>query len=191
MNKACQTYVQEVLKFRRALNLTAISSQAMFEVQFIQPSLSIAQWVANHGRLLDIGSGMGIPGIPLLIAKPGLHGVLVERRRKRAEFLRHIVRTLRLDAEVFDADINDLPGLHVDICVARAVADQSSLLQMCTPHANRGAVAVLPVPRKSDIAHVAGWKMRGEYSVCLKPQTDMNNNDGDEQHIRCYDFSGA
>ncbi len=183
MDKGYQAYAQEVLKFRKALNLTSIDNEDDFFSRFIEPSLTMTGWMPEEGRLLDIGSGMGIPGVPLLIAKPGLVGVLVERRKKRAEFLRHVVRTLKLNAEVYDADINHLPNLHVDICVARAVTDEGHLLEMCSPHANQGAIAVLPVPRSSKCAHVVSWSMRGEYSVPVS-----SNGDGEEQIVRCYHY---
>jgi 16S rRNA (guanine(527)-N(7))-methyltransferase RsmG len=182
-DKGYQVYAQEVLKFRKALNLTSINNEDDFFSRFIEPSLTMTGWMPEEGRLLDIGSGMGIPGVPLLIAKPGLVGVLVERRKKRAEFLRHVVRTLKLNAEVYDADINHLPNLHVDICVARAVTDEGHLLEMCSPHANQGAIAVLPVPRSSKCAHVASWSMRGEYSVPVS-----SNGDGEGQIVRCYHY---
>ena len=181
-NHICDDYVQEVLKFRKALNLTSISDAALFNARFIVPSLSMAEWVPDEGRILDIGSGMGVPGIPLLLSKPGLVGVLVERRKKRAEFLRHIIRKLGLRAEVYDADINDLPSLGVDICVARAVTKEDALLRMCMPHANHGAVAVLPVPYLHKPAELEEWSFSGEHNVVV------DNAEGALQCIRCYQY---
>lgn len=180
---SCELYVQEVMKFRRALNLTSISDPKLFHERFIAPSLALAGWMPEEGRMLDIGSGMGVPGIPLLIAKPGLVGVLVERRKKRAEFLRHIVRKLKLNAEVYDADVNDLPSLHVDICVARAVTDEAMLLHMCTPHANANALALFPVPLSHQPEAAVSWHLSGEYDL------DISNEEGDGiQRIRCYRY---
>ncbi|MDQ6982581.1 MAG: class I SAM-dependent methyltransferase [Mariprofundus sp.] len=176
----CKAFVSEVLKFRKALNLTSISDADIFNTRFIMPSLALSSWVPDQGRLLDVGSGMGVPGIPLLIAKQGLTGVLVERRKKRAEFLRHIIRTLGLTAEVYDADINALPSLHVDICVARAVADEARLLDMCGRHVAPGAIAVLPVPRSHRSVQADGWTMLGEHSVCL------DDSEENIQCVRCY-----
>jgi 16S rRNA (guanine(527)-N(7))-methyltransferase RsmG len=183
-NKSYNAYVQEVLRFRKALNLTSIANENDFFLRFIEPSLAMAEWMPEKGRLLDIGSGMGIPGIPLLITRPDLHGILVERRRKRAEFLRHVVRTLRLNAEVYDMDINHLPSLHVNICVARAVSNEKRLLEMCRRHVNPGAIAILPVPRSSEHIHLTGWMMRGEYFVPVR--SGSGHDDGEKQMIRCY-----
>jgi len=173
-----QRYIDEVMRFRKALNLTSINDPVLFAERFVQPSLSLGQWLPATGRLLDIGSGMGVPGIPLLIAHPALHGVLVERRKKRAEFLRHVVRQLSLDAEVHDSDINALECLCVDACVARAVTDQDELLTMCGRHANPSAIAVLPVPNTSMPARVRGWELEEELRL---------SGSGD-QLIRCYRY---
>ncbi len=178
-------YIQEVMKFRRALNLTSVADPVEFHERFIAPSLALAARAPEAGRMLDIGSGMGIPGIPLLIARPGLVGLLVERRKKRAEFLRHLVRKLHLNAEVYDADINDLPPLAVDVCVARAVADEAALLRMCSPHVNVGAVALLPVPISRKPASVEGWHLAAEQSV------HVSVDGAGIQRIRCYRFAGA
>jgi len=177
-----EAYVREVIKFRKALNLTSISDPLLFNERFVIPSIAMAEWIPDEGRLLDIGSGMGVPGIPLLIAKPGLTGVLVERRKKRAEFLRHVVRKLALNAEVYDADINDLPRLHIDVCVARAVTDEEGLLQMCTAHVNVGALAVLPVPVSHRAKHVDGWQLTGEHAIAIK------GDQSDKQIVRCYQY---
>jgi 16S rRNA (guanine(527)-N(7))-methyltransferase RsmG len=173
-------YCSEVLRFRKALNLTSVKSEAEFMSCFVEPSVALSEWMPERGRLLDIGSGMGVPGVPLLIAKPGLQGVLVERRKKRAEFLRHLVRVLKLDAEVYDADINDLPGLGVDVCVARAVTHISGLLEMCTPHVNHGAVAVFPVPQRSEPVCHTGWMFEHGHTVQAV----------EAQQVLCYRYHG-
>jgi len=82
-----QRYIAETMKFSRALNLTAIHDAEEFSRRFIGPSVALCNWIPDSGVLLDVGSGMGVPGIPILIRRPGVHGVLVERRKKRAEYL--------------------------------------------------------------------------------------------------------
>jgi len=176
--KGLQRYCAEVLRFRKALNLTSVKDEAEFMRRFIDPSVALATWMPQGGRLLDVGSGMGVPGIPLLIVRPDLQGVLVERRKKRAEFLRHLARVLKLDVEVYDADINDLKHLNVDVCVARAVTHVSELLEMCSPHANERAVAVLPVPQSSEPVTVEGWHFEGRHTIQA----------GDRQQVHCYGF---
>jgi len=177
-DKECAAYVAEVLKFRKALNLTSISDPEVFEERFIRPSIALAEWLPVKGRMLDIGSGMGIPGIPLLIKRPGLQGVLVERRVKRTEFLRHVIRQLGLNAVALNADVRKLEPLSVNVCVARAVTDEAGLLAMCAPHMLVGGSAVLPVPRAAARATVEGWTLESESII----------SSGDEQLIRCYRY---
>ncbi|MDX8408011.1 MAG: RsmG family class I SAM-dependent methyltransferase [Mariprofundaceae bacterium] len=179
----CSPYVAEVLKFRRALNLTSVADADLFVQRFINPSLALAASMPAAGRLLDIGSGMGVPGIPLLMALPGLQGVLVERRKKRTEFLRHVIRTLSLNAVAYDADIRALEPLRVDVCVARAVTDEGGLLRMCAPHMVAGGRAVLPVPRESKAVVLNGWELQEEKRVASGVEA------GDEQLIRCYRYA--
>lgn len=181
IDSGMQQYVDEVMRFRKALNLTAIRDPDMFIEKFIDPTLALADFLPDRGRLLDIGSGMGVPGIPLLIAKPALHGILVERRRKRAEFLRHICRRLSIEAQIFDADINALDVLDVDVCVARAVADESMLLRMCAKHVVIGGCAVLPVASSRPPAQVDGWMLEREQQVSI-------GDDGVVQLVRCYRY---
>jgi len=179
----CSAYVAEVLKFRRALNLTSIADADLFEQRFINPSLALVASMPERGRLLDIGSGMGVPGIPLLLALPGLQGVLVERRKKRTEFLRHVIRTLGLNAAAYDADIRALDPLQVDVCVARAVTDEAGLLRMCAPHMVAGGRAVLPVPRESKAVVLDGWELKEEQRIATGVEA------GDEQLVRCYRYA--
>lgn len=151
-------YEQEVLRFAKVLNLTSLQQAEALRERLIEPSLAMAELLPDEGRLLDVGSGMGIPGIPILLAKPTMHGILVERRVKRAEFLRHLKRMLDLDAEVYAADLRQLPPLNVNACVARAVDAAQRVLSMCGRHMQVGGVAALVVPRQSEPVEVPGWR---------------------------------
>jgi 16S rRNA (guanine(527)-N(7))-methyltransferase RsmG len=145
------------MRFSRALNLTSVKRRDEFHERFIRPSLALLPLLPPAGRLLDVGSGMGIPGVPILLARPSLHGILVERRQKRAEFLRHLKRVLEFDAEIHAKDLEQLPCLHADVCVARAVDKVQHLLKMCASHALAGTLAVLTVPRSGGVVHMENW----------------------------------
>ncbi len=169
-----QLYCDEVMKFRKVLNLTSIKDPALFYKTFIQPSVALSKWIDDKAVVLDIGSGMGVPGIPLLIHNKNIKGVLVERRKKRTEFIRHIIRKLRLNADAYDADINDLDSLNATVCVARAVSEVSLLLKMCDKHIVDGGRAVLPVPDEVVLPNVDGWYLEEDY----RPK--------DMQRVACY-----
>jgi 16S rRNA (guanine527-N7)-methyltransferase len=75
------------------------------------------------GSVCDLGSGAGIPGIPVAIARRDASLTLVESRRKRAAFLELAVETLELvNATVGRTRVEDLPAASFDVCLARAFA---------------------------------------------------------------------
>jgi 16S rRNA (guanine527-N7)-methyltransferase len=158
-----QLYCDEVMKFRKVLNLTSIKDPSVFYSTFIGPSIELSKWICDGDIVLDIGSGMGVPGIPLLIHNCNIKGVLVERRKKRAEFIRHIIRKLKLNGVAYDADINDLDPLGATVCVARAVSEVRLLLKMCDKHIVDGGKAVLPVPGDAVLPEVKGWFLLEDY----------------------------
>jgi 16S rRNA (guanine(527)-N(7))-methyltransferase RsmG len=174
-----EQYVEETMRFSKALNLTSVKEKKQFAMRFVKPSLALCRWLPEEGRLLDVGSGMGIPAIPILLAKPGLQGVLVERRRKRAEFLRHLKRLFKLDATVCDTDLRELLPLRADICVARAVSHPAQLLTMCARHMSENGFALLPVARSLSPVSVPGWRFASEYAV---------RAGGECQHIHQYQY---
>ena len=77
-------------------------------------------------EVCDLGSGGGLPGVPLAIARPDLRVVLSEKRANRVDFLRLVVRTLGIgNAEVLPGDAGRLPSRSFDSCTARAFGDAS------------------------------------------------------------------
>lgn len=90
-----------------------------------------------HRSLLDFGSGGGLPGIPLKIALPETWVYLVESRRRRAHFLREVVRRLGLPkVEVVNSRLEEWEGVKggVDIIVSRAVMPGKELGKVIRPH---------------------------------------------------------
>jgi 16S rRNA (guanine527-N7)-methyltransferase len=84
--------------------------------------------------LLDIGSGAGLPGVVLAIARPALQVILVESRRSRATFLESARASLRLEnVRVVHARIEH-QRIQVDVCVARAFGSASRSWEAAAPH---------------------------------------------------------
>src|SRR5690606_18108102 len=78
--------------------------------ELILDSLTAAQAMRPHGRILDIGSGAGLPGLPLKILCPECPITLIEPRQKRANFMRIAVNRLGLrDVTVIDARLEAVP----------------------------------------------------------------------------------
>ena len=95
-------YADLVRVWARRINLVSRADLDEFEERHIADSLRLAPLTAElgSGTAVDVGSGAGLPGIPLAIAEPTRRWRLVEPRQKRAAFLELAVRTLELDCEV-------------------------------------------------------------------------------------------
>ena len=95
--------------------------------------------VPQEGRILDIGSGGGLPGLPLAICCPEIKMTLIDSNRKKMSFVRHVVRTLSLNQISVLTD--RVENLHVekvyqksfDVCVARAVTSIETLVKWSAP----------------------------------------------------------
>ncbi len=111
-------------------------------------------------RIADVGSGGGLPGIPLAIVEPEREFTLIESRGKRAEFLRHVSGVLGLANVVVEhARVEVLPGIPpFDTVLARAVAPLPELLEL-TGHLFAGDTILLALTGESfsgEVATLAG-----------------------------------
>ncbi|MFN3478850.1 MAG: 16S rRNA (guanine(527)-N(7))-methyltransferase RsmG, partial [Thermodesulfovibrionales bacterium] len=106
-------------------NLTSIRKDDDIIIKhFLDSLLYLKALPEGKIAVMDIGSGAGFPGIPLKIIRPEIRLFLVEPSRKKAGFLMHIVKTLRLeDVEVIEKRIEDVSGLKVDVALTRALFD--------------------------------------------------------------------
>ncbi len=146
---ACLIYLVELEKWNRKINLTAIRGEReIITKHFIDSFSYLRGFEPKPGMtLLDMGSGAGFPALPIKIAIPPLAVTLVESVRKKAVFLRHIIRTLRLErAEVLDTRTDALPETYhslYDVVTARAFADMGIALQEGVAFLRPGGVMVL------------------------------------------------
>lgn len=129
-------YLQLLLRWNRAYNLTAVREPLDMVDKHLLDSLAMHPHVdaiaRAGGTLADLGTGAGLPGIPLAIAKPGLRVTLVESNGKKVRFMREVVRKLALnDVEVVESRIEafDRPGAY-DAITARALASLPLILQL-------------------------------------------------------------
>ena len=142
-------YLSELRKWNRKINLTAISEDRDIVIKHFLDSLSLAAaFTPGEGMsLFDMGSGAGFPALPLKIISPELSVTLVESVKKKASFLRHIVRTLRLDrVEVVDRRMEELPKTYrrrFDVVTARAFGDVKRTLAAGMPFLRTGGIMVL------------------------------------------------
>jgi 16S rRNA (guanine527-N7)-methyltransferase len=124
-------YLTLLIEWNRAYNLTAVREpEAMLRLHLLD-SLSVAPYLGN-GRVSDIGSGAGLPGIPLALLDSSRQVRLIESNGKKARFLRQAVRHLGLDTvEVLQARAEDVPAQPLqDAVIARAVSSLAELVRL-------------------------------------------------------------
>ncbi len=134
---ALNLFAEELKKWNRKINLTAISDDQGIAVKHLVDSLSLLKVVAGRGRLLDIGSGGGFPCIPVKIALPDLDMVSVDAVVKKISFQKQAARLLRL--EHFEAmhvraeTLSERYADSFDWIVSRAFSDIPSFVSMAMP----------------------------------------------------------
>jgi 16S rRNA (guanine527-N7)-methyltransferase len=142
-------YLTELTKWNRKINLTAITDVQDIVIKHVLDSLSYIHGFtpAPGSRLLDMGSGAGFPALPIKIARPEISVTMVESTKKKASFLRHIIRVLKLTKiEVVDARTEALTGpllAAFDVVTARAFADMKSTIAEGMPLLKPGGLMVL------------------------------------------------
>jgi len=129
-------YLALLARWNQTYNLTAVRDPHEMVGKHLLDSLAMHPFVdalaARGGSLADLGTGPGLPGIPLAIVKPGLKVTLVESNGKKARFLREAVRQLGLkDVRVAEARIEAVaePGAY-DAITARALATLPLILEL-------------------------------------------------------------
>jgi len=138
---AMMTYERELLEWNEKFNLTAIrDAEGIRTKHFLDSFSCVLAWKENPPRrLIDIGTGAGFPGIPLKILYPSMRLTLVESVGKKANFCRHMVEILKLEAtEVITARAEEVGQMAAhrevyDWGVARAVANLPVLAEYLLP----------------------------------------------------------
>jgi 16S rRNA (guanine527-N7)-methyltransferase len=129
-------YLALLARWNRTYNLTAVRDPGEMVGRHLLDSLAMHPFVdalaRRGGSLADLGTGPGLPGIPLAIVKPGLRVTLVESNGKKARFLREAVRQLAMkDVRVAESRIEavDGPGAY-DAITARALATLPLIVEL-------------------------------------------------------------
>jgi 16S rRNA (guanine527-N7)-methyltransferase len=143
-------YAALVRKWAPRLDLVSPGDLDRFEIRHVEDCLRAAPLLDElpEGPCVDVGSGAGLPGIPLAIADPGRSWTLVEPRHRRAAFLEEVVRSLGLGCTVVAATAEDcaaddsLAGAHV-LATARAVAEPEAVRRLTEPLLGTGGVTLV------------------------------------------------
>lgn len=157
-------YLALLARWNATYNLTAIRDPREMLAKHLLDSLAMQPFVRGIATLADLGTGPGLPGIPLAIATPGLRVTLVESNGKKARFLREAVRQLRLgNVQVAESRIEAFrPHAAFDAITARALATLPLILEL-GGHllgADGRLLAMKGVVPEDEIAALpAGWRV--------------------------------
>jgi 16S rRNA (guanine527-N7)-methyltransferase len=145
-----EKFYRLLVETNKNLNLTAIVDEKDAAIKHFIDSLTCMHIMPlkKGTRLLDVGAGAGFPGIPLLICCPGLNITMIEAAAKKVNFLKQVIKELRLEnieavhARAEDFGRNKNHREKYDVVVSRAVAALAVLAEYCLPLLRVGGIFV-------------------------------------------------
>ncbi len=149
-----QLYYQELVEWNKRVNLTAITDYEEVQLKHFLDSLTIVPaiehevWAREDFLLLDVGTGAGMPGIPLKILLPKVRLVLLDSVAKKTAFLKYLVGCLSLDqVEVLTGRAEDVAHQEnyrerFDMVVSRAVTKLSTTAELTLPFCREGGLFI-------------------------------------------------
>ncbi len=132
-------YIRLLAKWNQVYNLTAVRKPNEMVARHLLDSLSVAPFIRG-GHVLDVGTGAGLPGIPLALAQPDRHFVLLDSSAKRIRFVTQAIAELGLkNATAVQSRAEDFrPARLFDTVVSRAFASIEAMVQatghLCAEH---------------------------------------------------------
>jgi 16S rRNA (guanine527-N7)-methyltransferase len=155
-------YAELLERWSARHNLVSFSSREELVERHLVDALAAAPLLSGSGTLLDVGSGAGLPGVPLLVVSPGWRGTLLEPRQKRWAFLKLVIRELGLDAVAECGRYETIaPGRRWDRITARAVGGDDALLAWARGRlAAQGEVMLwTTVAGENRLSILPGWRV--------------------------------
>jgi 16S rRNA (guanine527-N7)-methyltransferase len=136
--EALIAYKDAMLEENKTLNMTAITSDDAFLEMHLLDSLSAARYLSDGDRAIDVGTGAGLPGIAIAIARPAVEMTLLDATERKIEAIGRILKktgisgiTLLLGrAEELSAYPSEFRGAY-DVALARALAKMPVLIEYC------------------------------------------------------------
>ncbi len=191
IQRAFSLYADHLLAWNKNINLTAITDPEAIEMRHFLDSLTVIRAVPlQRGlRVIDVGSGAGFPGLPLRLVYPHIELTLLEATAKKAAFLEHIVKLLKLtnvhvlNARAEDAGQDAASREQYDLALARAVAQMPVLVEYMLPLcrvggrcvALKGENAVAEVRQAENALRIVGGHVEKVIQVELPQVTETHH----------------
>ena len=132
-NELTKIFVEEILKFNKAHNIVGRFTEKEINLLDILDCQSILPYTSSAKKILDIGSGAGLPGLIIAIHQPQTEVTMSEKNKKKAYFIKKIIRTLQLtNANILDEAVTPtlITESKFDIVTARALASAFKIVKM-------------------------------------------------------------
>lgn len=164
-----EAYAAELVKWNKKVNLTAITKDNEIAIKHFVDSLALAPYITAGDRLLDIGSGAGLPILPLKIINPETIMVSVDAVAKKIHFQRHVIRVLGLqNIEAIHTRIEDLQKTHrhsFSVITSRAFTRLDRFVSLAAPLLAEGGVLIAmkgdhadgEIVEADDVLHSGGF----------------------------------
>jgi 16S rRNA (guanine527-N7)-methyltransferase len=162
-----EIYYRELVEWNRGINLTSITDYEEVQVKHFLDSLSIIPYlkITRDGfRVIDIGAGAGLPGVPLKIVRPEIKLMLLEATGKKTQFLTYLIDRLGMsDVEVVNGRAEEIAHERrhreqYDAALARAVATLPAAVELALPFCVPGGVFI--AQKKGNIEREISQSMR-------------------------------
>ena len=179
-----------LLEQNKLFNLTAIKTPESAALLHFADSLTLAEFIPENAKILDIGSGAGFPAIPIAIARPDIHVTALDSTQKRVNFINAAAKLLNLtNITAICARAEDVTGGSFketfDVVTARAVAAYPILLELALPAVKVGgkfvAMKSKDVSRETDGIE----KVQKLLAVSKLKYNYTELSQGDEHFERC------
>ena len=181
-----ETFVTLLRRWNRRMNLVAHGDESRLVGRHVNDALSLGPFLLP-GRIIDLGTGAGLPGIPLAVVCPDSNFVLLDRSERRTTFVAQAVIELSLgNVEVVTADIDEYQAEPLfDTVVTRAVAPLERILPAAWRFAVPGGRLLLQVGE--DAANRDKWPFDGELARAGRKKVAVDTRDGRQRFIWVID----
>ncbi len=146
--KLFHEYKNELLQWNKIMNLMSEGDFPRIESRHFLDSVMPAPFIKSPSKMIDLGSGSGLPGLPLKIIFPEIHLTLLDSNKKKCQFLDHVRTLLKLkDVEVISdraetISRNTMKRESYDFAVTRAFANPAPAIEMVLPFVKVGGKAL-------------------------------------------------
>ena len=142
---AFMAYLAELKKWNRVHNLTALRTDREIVLKhFLDSALYLSVLPQEVAWVADVGSGAGFPGIPIKLLRPALRVTLIEPGSKKAAFLRHMMRVLKLkDVQCVQQRVQDVTAVQADAVLTRATFSVADFMERASHVLGPGGLFVL------------------------------------------------